>query len=224
MEIIVPILIIFATSLLIAAGPRPIIAVAIGADYVLVGLLFWSGVKSSVSLAFIIAGLTIGAITWLAGDRVLPWPKTAKNKAAGSQTHADPGGTSAASPPLGWLFMGMVLILCIVVSFGLSSTYPLAGVVFASPWESFVVYWLLIVGALASAVTRNPLRSGSGLLLLLCGTAATHILVAEGSRSAVVMGLLLTGVLVAIVINHLSLERLKLDAVPLDEVPESKVD
>ncbi|MBI2822753.1 MAG: hypothetical protein HYX74_11075 [Acidobacteria bacterium] len=206
MEIFVPLIIVLTTSLVIAAGSRSTAAACIGAAYSLVGVLLWSEVSRQVALAYLATGLSSWAIIWLAGRKASAAVEATQGSAVDVLEPSERRPSSSAAPPLGWLFMSCTLVLCLIMAFGLSVTYPLSEATLASPWEGFVAYWLLITGLLAASVTRNPLRSGSGLLLFLCGASLTYILVSEGYRSFVVIGLLLIGILVSVAVSRLSVE------------------
>lgn len=70
----------------------------------------------------------------------------------------------------------------------------------ASEWESFIAYWLLVTGLFAAGITRSPLWSGLGLLLLLCGASVSYILLTEDYRSIDVLGILLVGILLTMLL------------------------
>ncbi|MCL5959009.1 MAG: hypothetical protein M1358_06755 [Chloroflexi bacterium] len=206
MEIVTPALIVLITGSLIVSRSRLIAALSIGADYVLVGLLLWQGVSHSISLAYAITGLTAGAIICLYGSAPLLAFRRVEIAGPAPAAKFDKNAY-AGSPPMGWVFVTTTLVLCMVVAFGLSSTYPLGEEMRASYWESFVSYWLIISGLLAAAVTRNPLRSGSGLLLLICGVSLSYVLVSDAYGVVNAIGLLLVGIFAALIIGRLSLDR-----------------
>lgn len=202
MHIAAPILIVLATCVTVVTRSLRITAAAIGVIYAAAGLLLGPGVDHSVVWAYVVAGLTAGAVVCLA-----TMPITAKQQPTVPAVAQDWRATrndlsSAAWPPLGWLFLITTFVFCVVIAHGLSSTYPMREVELASEWESFVAYWLLISGSVMACITRSPLKAGSGLLLLLCGASVSYVLIADTIHFVNLVGLLLVGIALSLLTGY----------------------
>jgi hypothetical protein len=70
------------------------------------------------------------------------------------------------------------------------------------PWASrdvaFLVYWLLVAGALAAFSPGEPRRAGAGLLTALSGLDVAYVVLAEGESIPVLALLGLLTILVAL--------------------------
>lgn len=217
MHVAAPILIVLATCVTVVTRSLRITAATIGVIYALAGLLLGPGVDHLVAWAYVVSGLTMGAVVYLATTSI-----AGRRQSSGPANVQDRGTTrnnipSAAWPPLGWLFLITTFLFCVVIAHGLSSTYPMREAELASEWESFVSYWLLISGSLMACITRSPLKAGSGLLLLLCGASVSYILIAENIHFVNVVGLLLVGIALSLLTAYLASEQFE------EVAPEVKI-
>lgn len=203
MDVVVSVLIVVATCAMMLTRSWRFAAGNISAIYALVGMLLWTEGGHRVTLVYVVSGLTVGAVIYL---MVVSRPTGRKASRSSSLAQLKESGDNVPStfwPPLGWFFMGTTLVFCMVIARGLSSAYPLKGAEPAGEWASFVSYWLLVMGLLIASATRSPLRSGSGLLLLLCGASLSYVLITETIRLASVVGILLTVIPLTLLITYL---------------------
>ncbi|MBI4317535.1 MAG: hypothetical protein HY675_03515 [Chloroflexi bacterium] len=216
---------ILAIVLATASYNRPVALVGLGLHYVATGVLLGEAAGIQIGLERFVVGAVVCAAIWLAiaGVPVLKAPRRLKpivraNPAPGAGGTSDIQAPPTAPPPdpdqeaaeqprqelaTTPFFRLATIALCLIGAVGLAQNYPLAGSGEQAPLLNFAWYSLVIAGAFATAITRDPLALGIGLLLVFSGTEFAYAVWTAATKPNLLAVLAAIHLVLALLISYL---------------------
>jgi hypothetical protein len=190
LAILIP-LVLVASVLTVSVSWRVALASLWGV-YVLVGLWLLVVMTPEVALAKVITGTTVCALLWPSLRALLTGSGAARRRTQRAIAVAGAaGGADARSTDEPLMLMGALLAAAAAIA--LSQGFPLV-----EGASNFAWYWLALLGLLLVVLSRDIVRVGLGLLLLVNAVdvfdtmvARNQDLLAIGARSTVAIALAL---------------------------------
>ncbi len=170
-------LIVTAGTILVTRDWRLLI-LALLLQYILVGLILSRLVRPDIAVLKIMIGAFICPILFLSARQV------AVNTPIMSPVIQQERGNRAAT---GWVFRLLTALIVLLATVTVSEMFALPGL---PPTLVITVYWLALVGLTTLIITKDPLKTGIGLLTILTGfdllyTTLEHSLLITGLWGAV---------------------------------------
>lgn len=167
---------------------------ALMAQYVLVGLLLLGVIPATVALIKIVVGGLVCVILFFTGGHV-HWGRGAN----GHESLPGQSGSQEHATPMNVWYRLAVATLAAVVTYALALRHPFLD---QAQGISQASYWLLVVGLLASVLSRRPFKVGLGLFSFQSGFG---ILLASFEKSLSVAALVgVVNFLTALAIAYLT--------------------
>ena len=176
--------VVIATGFVIILQDQRSSTVALGGHYLgLALLLLVRGFAAQIALAELVLGAAVCAILWPATPEIAATSAREQTDANQSMTRLRRARYKADTQdtPFNFFFLILMLALSGMVAYGLSNSNSTTSAN-ATSGLNFAFYWLAIVGAFGIGTSRNPLRIGYGLLLILGSVETAYLAVGDAAQ------------------------------------------
>jgi hypothetical protein len=207
---------IVAAALLVVLRQWRLLILALGMQYLLVGLMLTRVVPLELSAVKALVGVMICPVLFITARRVR-WGQIDQDEAETDQLPIDPAAPDRPAPRLavrrslvGWLIspglplrlMAALLTAVLAVSLALRNPLPVTGDALVSRDITIGTFGLLLLGLLNILLNENPLKVGIGLLSLLAGFEMFYTSV---EPTLTIVGLLgMTNLIMGLAISYLT--------------------
>jgi hypothetical protein len=207
---------IVAAALLVMLVNWRLLILALGVQYLLVGLMLTRVVPLELAAVKALVGVMICPVLFITARRVR-WGQIDRDEAEADQPPIDPLAPDRPAPKpavrrslIGWLIspglplrlMAALLTAVLAVSLALRNPLPVTGDALVSRDITIGTFGLLLLGLLNILLNENPLKVGVGLLSLLAGFEMFYTSV---EPTLTIVGLLgMTNLIIGLAISYLT--------------------
>jgi hypothetical protein len=206
---------IVAAALLVVLVNWRLLILALGVQYLLVGLMLTRVVPLELAAVKALVGVMICPVLFITARRVR-WGQIDQDEAEADQLPSDPLAPDRPAPKpvrrslIGWLIslglplrlMAALLTAVLAVSLALRNPLSVTGDALVSRDITIGTFSLLLLGLLNILLNENPLKVGIGLLSLLAGFEMFYTSV---EPTLTIVGLLgMTNLIIGLAISYLT--------------------
>ena len=194
---------LIAAALLVVLINWRLLIVALGAQYIFIGLMLTRVVPVELAAVKALVGIMICPVLYITARRV-NWGRPEDEDVEEEPTADQPRRRWWHVLGAGWPVRGIVAVLALAISTGLASRSPLPIVADQTLARDLTTgaFSVMLLGMINAALAENPLKVGMGLLSIMAGFELFYTAV---EPTLTIVGLLgLTNLILALAIAYLT--------------------